>query len=302
VFKTNYSNYEVIVVDDASTDGTSALLKEISSKRPNLTIIRNERNMGHAESVNIAVKHATGDFIAKLDEDTIVDKEWLRGLLDVMLSDPTIGASQSCGFHYWSRDLIPHYSAAFLDCLGRIQYKFTSMTCETFHPVVFSTVIPRQLYLEVGGFYPDFFAWYDESDLGWRIRLHGYRVLVVHRSIVRHMGAYRGMSEPGKNTKPNPFILYHAFKNQLSSLLINYELHNAVRFVPLAVSLLGAQALKDSVFRANIGTLKAFAKAIAWHLFNMRLTVNRRVWVNTRIRKVSDREIVRWMVRPRIPS
>jgi len=76
----NTKDYEVIVVDDASSDGTSSIVKIMAKKHKNLRLIRNRQNMGPAYSRNRGIKKSRGNIIAFTDDDCSVDNDWLRSI------------------------------------------------------------------------------------------------------------------------------------------------------------------------------------------------------------------------------
>lgn len=88
--KTAYPNFELIIIDNASSDGTVGYLQEIAMQHNNIKLILNQENKGFAGANNIGIKEAKGEFIILLNNDTIVTRGWISGLLKY-LSDPTIG-------------------------------------------------------------------------------------------------------------------------------------------------------------------------------------------------------------------
>ena len=90
--KTAYPNYELLILDNCSTDGTVEYLKELDKKQdPRVKIIINEKNSGFAGGNNIAIDQATGDFIMLLNNDTVVTRGWLTNVVKHMSNDPKCG-------------------------------------------------------------------------------------------------------------------------------------------------------------------------------------------------------------------
>lgn len=83
-----YSNYEVIMVDNASTDGSVEYVQE---SFPWINVIRNERNLGFAGGNNVGIKNASGDLIVLLNNDALADTKWLEELAKTILSSAEIG-------------------------------------------------------------------------------------------------------------------------------------------------------------------------------------------------------------------
>lgn len=88
---TRYPNYELIIVDNASTDDTQAYLEEYASTRDNVRTIFNDENAGFAAGNNVGLREARGDFVVLLNNDTFVTPGWLQGLIGHLLRNPDLG-------------------------------------------------------------------------------------------------------------------------------------------------------------------------------------------------------------------
>ncbi|MCG6964464.1 MAG: glycosyltransferase [Acidobacteria bacterium] len=88
---TEYPSYEIIIVDNASTDGTRDWLEEERGKRDNLTVVLNKDNRGFASACNQAVRASTGDILCFLNNDTVVTRGWLGTMVAALLADPAVG-------------------------------------------------------------------------------------------------------------------------------------------------------------------------------------------------------------------
>ncbi|MBU5689296.1 MAG: glycosyltransferase family 2 protein, partial [Candidatus Aenigmarchaeota archaeon] len=95
--KSTYKNLEIIVVDDASTDGT---YEEIKRKFPDVKIVRNEKNLLLAASRNIGIKNSKGKYIFLIDDDNVVDKNCIYELVKSMENDKNIGIVGPIMYYY----------------------------------------------------------------------------------------------------------------------------------------------------------------------------------------------------------
>lgn len=196
----NHTPYEVIVVDDASTDRTS----EIETFVDNVVVVRNETNLGFLRSVNKAAKQARGRYLVILNNDTEVTSGWLDELL-APLDDPDIGlvgskllnldgSIQEAGGIVWGngqpwnvgRDAnpwAPEYNYA-----RDVDYVSGA-----------SMALPRSLWKDIGGFSLEFApAYYEDTDLAFKVREAGRRTVYAPLSKVVH---FEGMSHGRDVTK-----------------------------------------------------------------------------------------------------
>jgi GT2 family glycosyltransferase/glycosyltransferase involved in cell wall biosynthesis len=86
-----WPNFEVIIVDNASSDGTVELLREAEQTYPNLRVIYNDRNLGFAPANNLGLRLAAGDYIALLNNDTVLPRGWFSALARHLAARPSIG-------------------------------------------------------------------------------------------------------------------------------------------------------------------------------------------------------------------
>lgn len=100
VLKSEYSNFEVIFVDNASTDESLAAVRDAFGNEKRLKIVRNKKNLGFSGGNNVGFEHAVGNYIVFLNNDTIVEPNWLTSLVNAMLDDPSIGLASSMILQY----------------------------------------------------------------------------------------------------------------------------------------------------------------------------------------------------------
>src|ERR1019366_4801858 len=89
--KTDYSDFEVIVVDNNSTDGTPLYLEELACREPRLKVVLNTVNRGFSGGNNDALQNAQGDIVVLLNNDTLVTGGWLTRIVETLTGDPSVG-------------------------------------------------------------------------------------------------------------------------------------------------------------------------------------------------------------------
>lgn len=238
VLRNNYPNYELIVVDNGSTDNTLEVIREIVSKYgawSKVRIIRNKRNYGIAKALNIGIKYSKGKYLAFLDSDAFVDPNWLFHPIKLMEEDHGIGAIQVKILKATSlneRSDIIDSAGGFMDIKGTIFVygKNRKLKEVSFMPrlIFYCTgtgcIIRKSIINEVGMFDPLFRTDLHDVDICWRIWLRGYKVLLSPHSVIYHLrGATRKkilkdtMLKEYLRTK---YYLIMIFKNSNTALLI----------------------------------------------------------------------------------
>jgi GT2 family glycosyltransferase len=183
---------ETILVDNASTDGTAAFVRE---RFPAVRIVELERNVGFAAGNNAGARQARGRYLAFLNNDTVPHPGWLRALragVDddsgfvlitsriVYMHDPTVLDSAGDGFLRWGGAFKRHHGAPI---------ELAMEPAEVFGVCGAACLVRRDVFEELGGFDEDFFASHEDVDLSYRARLLGYRCRYVADAIVKHHGS-----------------------------------------------------------------------------------------------------------------
>ncbi len=190
----DHIQFEVIVVDDCSTDTTS----EILTKVPGLVYLPNDSNVGFIASCNRGAERARGRYLLFLNNDTIVRPGWMARLRETFDFAPDVGLVgsklvypdgrlQEAGGIIW-RDASGWNRGKFQDA-GRPEYNFL---CEVDYCSAASVMIPKSLFVSLGGFDAKYApAYYEDTDLAFKIRATGRKVLYQPLSTVIH---YEGVT------------------------------------------------------------------------------------------------------------
>jgi GT2 family glycosyltransferase len=189
---TEYPNFELIVVDNASEDGTRDYLKSLLEFLPNLLVIFNTKNEGFARATNTGIMHSRGDYLVLLNNDTIVTPHWLTRLISHLEKDPTVGmvapVTNSAGneqmitAHYNSIEELEYFAKQRLNAFeGRyFEIESLAMFCVVFH---------RRLIDEIGLLDERFgLVTFEDDDFCYRAKLRGYRLICAEDVFVHHFG------------------------------------------------------------------------------------------------------------------
>jgi GT2 family glycosyltransferase len=187
--------YEVLYVDNGSKDGSAALVRE---RFPAARVIELDHNYGYAEGNNIGYRESRGEIVVFLNQDTAVNRAWLRSILEAMASSPEVGAAHGNVIQPWYPEFAgigerTSASVAYtseVNRLGYIGYHKLPST-DRLYDTIFLHGVCIAIRRSVGEqmsyiFDPDFFAYAEDLDLGLRVRALGYRSVAVPRAVVYH--------------------------------------------------------------------------------------------------------------------
>jgi len=180
-----YPDLEIIVVDNASTDGTYDAVKQIF---PDVKIVRNERNLGVTGGRNRGAIESRGDYLLFLDHDMIVDRQMIEELLKVVMADPKIGIAGPIIYYYDEPSKV-WAAGTFINMLtGKISFndKATNTKCFEAQVIPAAIMVKREVLNKVGLFDGTFFATYEDTDFCFRVKKAGYKVVCVPEAKAWH--------------------------------------------------------------------------------------------------------------------
>lgn len=272
VFRNNYLNYETIVVDNGSSDGSVQHIEMLFGNTGRLKIIQNHENLGPAHARNQAAKLASGKYLAFLDNDTEPEPGWLVELVKTMEQDPSIGACQSkllLMSDHRQIDYVGDYLSQFGFLVqrasgGMIDDGQFDAPDEILSAKSAAMAISRDVFNKAGGFDDDYFIYVEETDLGWRVWLGGSRVVFVAGSRVYHAFGTSAKILPGKQ---NYLSKFHGTKNYIATLIKNLGMLNLARIVPIHIALWVALAIWLAL-KGQFSDAKYIFQGIAWVMMN----------------------------------
>ncbi|MBX9603814.1 MAG: glycosyltransferase [Bryobacteraceae bacterium] len=190
---TTWPNFEVIVFDNASTDGSPAYLARISREDPRFRVRLSSVNYGFAAGNNRAVREANGEYLIIQNPDTMVTAGWVQRLLGPLLRDPSIrmsapvtnfsGNETRINFHY--RDV--REMEAFADEIARLRFHETRPLQVA--PLL-SAMLPRLVWEEMGGLDEQFeVGMFEDDDFSLRLRGRGHGIVTAEDCFIHHFGS-----------------------------------------------------------------------------------------------------------------
>lgn len=286
--KQTYKNFEIIFVDNGSTDGSVEFVKRYY---PKAVLIENKENFAIAKGNNIGVKKAKGDYILLLNNDIKVGKTYLAELIEgfeklpqasiiqskiVLMDNPRI--LDSCGQFWTDTGFVYHYGNQ-----KKANMRMYNKPFAVFSGKSASMLIKRGVIDKIGMYDEAYWGYYEETDHCHRAWIAGFETWYWPKAEVKHK--FGGTT----TTFESEFLQFHNFKNKLSSFLVNFEVWYFVYLLPVFLILNIITSL-GWLFQGKYKNTLSLYKAIWWNIANFEHILKRRREVQ-KVRKLSDRQI-----------
>ena len=269
-----HPEFELIVVDNASTDGSAEQ-----------ATIRNATNRGFAAAVNQAIAIAEGEFVQLVNPDCFLSPDYVSTLLTAF-DDPRVGSATG---------KLLRENGDGVDSMGirmTRSGRHLDIDDDSVHGEVFGVSGAAAMYrmsflkdVAIDGeiFDEDFFAYREDADIAWRGRLFGWKAVCEPRAVAHHV---RRVTPEVRGSLP-PEINMHSVKNRFLLRMKNEGAYLALRNAPFELT-------RDlMVIGAALTIERSSWPALTWIWRNRKRVLAKRRVIQSR-RKVSDRELARW--------
>jgi len=290
ILESNYAGVEPIVVDNGSTDGSAERLKKAFGDR--VTVVPLRENIGPSGARNEGAKVARGEFLGFLDNDTEVHPDWILEAKAVFDEKPDAGILQCKLLLFGERDRIDyagewmgpngflvHVGSAGTPDDGRFEEAVEILAAKSA-----GMFMRRTAFDAAGGFDPDYFIMVEETDLGWRNWLAGYKAYLAPRSrVYHHFSTSWSILGPAKALRNARF---HGTKNYIMTHIKNAGARFLVWRLPRHVLVW----VGFSLFRLLGGHVREFGfiwQGLFWNLVHLPATLEKRRAVQAS-RKIGD--------------
>ncbi|MBL7137188.1 MAG: glycosyltransferase family 2 protein [Bacteroidales bacterium] len=265
--KITYPNFEVIIVDNKSPNDDPAIIKE---RYPNVILYESHVNWGFAGGNNQGIMRAKGEYVLLLNNDTIVDQDFLEPLVEKLETNPRIGAVspkirfyydpeiiQYAGFHLINRYTVRNSSVGFRE-KDKGQYDEDR---ETAYAHGAAMMVPMRVIKEIGLMSYIFFLYYEEADWSYRIMKAGYQIWYVHHSLVYH-------KESVSTGKLSTLKTYYLNRNRLVFMRRNIEGKDFYIGIIYQLFVAIPKNMLVLLLKFKLGYVYAYMRALGWHLKN----------------------------------
>lgn len=261
-----FRDFEVILVDNGSTDDS---ISRVEVDFPTIHVVRLEGNVGFASANNLGAEHARGQWLALLNNDAFPEPMWLQALVAATERYPSYSGFASLQLQDCSEDRIDGagdtyhcWGVSWRAGVGEPLNEQWQVERDIFAPCAAAAMYRREEFLAAGGFDSNFFCYFEDVDLGFRMNMRGGKFRFIPQARVVHVGS----ATSGLNSA---FARYHGHRNLVWTFLKNMPAPLLLICLPghvilniAALILFAAKGEGATVLRAK---LDAFSK-IAWVL------------------------------------
>ena len=251
--------FDVIIIDNGSKDKSTIGLEE---KYPDLDLHIEglNSNIGFSAANNLGARLARGQWLALINADAFPEPDWLEKLLGAREKNPEYSLFSSRQIQFNTPQLLDGTGDAYhiSGLAWRNGYKLSSETYglqqkEVFSSCAAAALYSREEFLKVGGFDEDYFSYFEDVDLGFRLRLSGAKCLYVPEAVVHHVGS-------ASTGKRSDFSVYYGYRNMIWTFVKNMPSPLIWIFLPLHIAAI--------LFFAFYLTLRGQGKAIWKAIFD----------------------------------
>jgi len=283
VFKSTYPNFEVLVVDNLSTDNSHIRCKEKFEK---IQLIENKENLGYCEGNNVGIRNANGEFIIILNPDTVVEPNWLNHLMFAYnkfgegLYQPKFFSLNEKLVLQSTGNMLHIFGFGFAKDKGKTDDEKTELV-EKINYASGTCLFTSKIVLDkIGLLDPFLFLYHDDLDLGWRAAHVGINSFYVPKSIIYHAESY--------SIKWSSKKFYWLERNRKYCLLTHYSKET---YAKMRLSLFLVD-LCVWLFYLSKGFLGAKIKA-ELDIYRNRKAIQIRYNQLEKIKTVSDKELIK---------
>ncbi|MFH1601767.1 MAG: glycosyltransferase family 2 protein [Candidatus Shapirobacteria bacterium] len=278
IYQETKISFEVVVIDNGSTDKSVKLLKKQEKKRKNLKVIALKKNVGPAEARNIGRQNSLGHYLVILDYDTIVGPDWLGKSLKYLEKHPKIGVAQLKIIKMGTNNY---------DCAGEkiTQFGFLSERArgakdlgqfnrveDIFSGKTAAMIIRKNAFDRAGGFDKEIFMYWEEPDFCWRVWKTGFRVVFLPLGKVWH--AY-GTKDKKVSKTHATWITHQGCRNQIIIIIKNASKTHLVKML-LAIVFVWLALLLSFLLKFDWPRAKAVLKAFGWLIAHPKILYHKR--------------------------
>ena len=253
--------FEIVVIDNGSTDGS---LEFVRGTHPRVRIVEFHSNLGFCVPYNSVIRECESEFVALLNNDTHVASDWLTELVSAAQRHSAVAVAAK--ILSWDGETID-FAGGVTSFIGHSWQQDSGMPATQSYeerPLLSacagSALFARSAFTDAGGFDEEFFAYFEDVDLGWRLNLFGERVVFAPAALTHHR--VHGTSSRWAFSQRLRLLE----RNALAMIYKNYEVATLQRVLPVAIGLLLLRAtMRSGIEELSLGLASSPSQMVNTH-------------------------------------
>lgn len=295
----SYTNWEIIILDNYSSDNSVELIQKYSF----VELIKASENHGFAKGNNLAIKSSKGEYIALLNNDANADPAWLENMARVLDENPKLGSAGCKILSYYNQELLDS-AGLLVNSSGMSRGRGRNERSEKYNefeeiliPSGCAAIYRKKALDDVGLFDEDFFCYCEDTDLGFRLQIAGWKCMYVNESVVYH----RYSASAGKYSLFKTYLVernhfWFVIKNFPPSLVVLNPVFTCTLYFYQILNMFKQQGATSELISNTPKKKLAFtllkAHKDAWKLFFVMLKKRRNI---NKSKKVTNKQIKGWI-------
>lgn len=299
--KNDYPNYELILVDNASSDNSLEIAKRIFGKDPKFKIIQNPENM-YSKGINLAFEKSSGEYIALFNNDISLHRGYLQKLIAAFKKYPKLAIAQ--GKLLWAvNPSIIDSAGETMDIYGNpvtLGYLkkddgYFDNDQEILSATGAACLIKKDALKIVGGYDPDYGIGYEDMDHSLRFRRMGFTIMRINDAIAFHK---RGVTDLSDMVRVK--VRWHFNKNRFSTMIRNYPAILLFKTIPITVLIYLFSMVWEIIVYRNISLAATRIQAIGWVALNLPKIIEDRQEIKNSGKKLDERSFLKFFAKSNI--
>lgn len=268
----NYTNFEVIVVDNASKEDPT---KTIKAKYPDVKVIRSAKNLGFTGGNNLGMREAKGDFLFIVNNDTEVTPDLIGKLIEPFYRDETIGMTSPKIYYYDHPKLIQYAGFTEINPVTGRNSAIGGMEIDhgqydegryTAYAHGAAMMVPREVVEKVGMLPDMFFIYYEELDWSSQIRKANYHIYYQPEALILH-------KESVTMGRESAIKAYYHTRNRILFMRRNSKPSQFFLFTLFLIFFIIPKSLFKYISKMQLKHLNSFSRAIIWNIKNKKVNI-----------------------------